>query len=215
MGLVKLENINKNYGENKIIQDLSLEINEGEMLAIKGESGSGKSTLLNIIGLIESIDSGRYIIDNEENIKVNSKKSTKVLREKINYLFQNFALIDEESVLENLLIGLKYVKISNKEKLERIDNALEQVGLRGYENRKIYELSGGEQQRISIARCILKPCKMILADEPTGSLDKENVMLILELLKKLNSEGKTIVIVTHDDFVSSQCSRVLELKKIK
>ncbi|MGG7178309.1 ABC transporter ATP-binding protein [Clostridium paraputrificum] len=211
MEMIKLENINKSYGDNKILTNFSLSINDGEFVAITGESGKGKSTILNILGLLEDINSGKLVIDGMENIKANSSKANKVIREKISYLFQNFALVNEETVKYNLNLALKYVKVSKKEKVDRIKSALKSVGLCGYEERKIYELSGGEQQRVAIARAILKPSKIVLADEPTGSLDQANVRLILELLKELNKGGKTIIIVTHDKDVSNACDRIITL----
>lgn len=211
MGIIELKNINKAYENHKVLDDFSLSINEGEMVAITGTSGVGKSTVLNIIGLLENFDSGEYIIDGQKNIKANSRKSVKVLRNTINYLFQNFALIDEESVEYNLELALKYVKACKTEKKNLLNNALEKVGLVGYEKRKIYELSGGEQQRVAIARCMLKPAKIILADEPTGSLDETNVKLVLDLLKSLNKKGLTVIAVTHDKFVASNCSREISL----
>jgi putative ABC transport system ATP-binding protein len=214
MAIIEFKNICKSYGKKQIFKDLSFEIEDGEMVAIIGESGSGKSTILNIIGLLETIDSGKYILDGEENIKINSGRATIALRKNINYLFQNFALIEEESVYSNLEIALKYTKKSKKEKLDSIKNALIEVGLKDYENRKIYELSGGEQQRVAIARCILKPSKIILADEPTGSLDKNNVLIVLDLLKKLNKKGQTVIIVTHDPFVAESCTRIINLNQL-
>ncbi|SMC24984.1 putative ABC transport system ATP-binding protein [Clostridium acidisoli DSM 12555] len=211
MGIIELKNINKHYGEHKILNNFSLDINKGEMVAITGASGRGKSTILNIMGLLEGFDSGDYLIDGEKNVKVNSRRSVKILRETINYLFQNFALIDEESVGYNLELALKYVRANKTEKKNMIKNALNQVGLDGYEKKKIYELSGGEQQRVSISRCMLKPSKIILADEPTGSLDESNVKLVLNLLKVLNEKGKTVIIVTHDKFVASNCTREISL----
>lgn len=211
MEIIKLESINKSYGDRKILKNFSLSINDGEFVAITGESGKGKSTILNILGLLEDIDDGKFKIDGMENIKVNSSKSNKVIREKISYLFQNFALVDEETVKYNLSLSLRYVKISKKEKNDKIKNALKAVGLCGYEDRKIYELSGGEQQRVAIARVMLKPSKIVLADEPTGSLDEANVRLILDLLKQLNKDGKTIIIVTHDKYVANECDRVINL----
>lgn len=211
MSIIRLNNINKSYGANKILKDLSLDVEKGEMLAIMGESGKGKSTLLNIIGLIEKFDSGNLIIDGIDNLKPNSRVVPKLLREKIGYLFQNFALIDNKDVEENLLIALEYIKLSKKKKKEKVSEALKYVGLSGYENRKIYELSGGEQQRVAMARLVLKPCKVVLADEPTGSLDEKNRDIVLQLLKKLNIEGKTILIVTHDKEVASICSRIIKL----
>lgn len=211
MEIIELNNINKKYGEKIILENFSLKVHEGELLAIMGKSGSGKSTILNIMGLLEDFDSGELIIDGEKNVKCNSIRSNKILREKISYVFQNFALIDEKSVLDNLNISLKYVPMSSNYKLKRIKEILKVVGLEGFENRKIYELSGGEQQRIAIARVMLKPCKIVLADEPTGSLDKENRDVIINLLESLNKNGKTVVIVTHDDYVGDKCNRVVNL----
>jgi len=211
MVLIELKDITKRFGKKSILNKFSLEVQEGEFIAIMGNSGSGKSTILNIIGLLEPFDNGQLIIDGEINIAPNSSKSTKLLREKISYLFQNFALVDDETVAYNLELALKYVKGSKKEKFEKLKNALDIVGLKDYEKRKIYELSGGEQQRVAIARIMLKPCKIILADEPTGSLDEKNREVVLDLLKKLNLDGKTVVIVTHDKFVASQCQRVINL----
>lgn len=211
MELIKLEGVNKAFGNKKVLDKFSLSINEGEFLAITGESGKGKTTVLNLIGLLEEQDSGNIIIDGMKNILPNSKKSTKVLREEISYLFQNFALIDEETVSYNLSIATKYIKSSKNEKLKKIKDALKTVGLSGYENKKIYELSGGEQQRVAIARIILKPSKIILADEPTGSLDEENAKAIFSLLRSINKEGKTVIIVTHDKKLAEQCDRVVRL----
>lgn len=211
MAIVELKNIEKKYGEHIVLNNFSLKVNEGEMVALTGKSGCGKSTLLNIIGLLENIDSGEYLLDGEKINKLNSRQAMRALRSKINYLFQNFALIEEETVLANLEIATKYLTVSKKDKLAFISKSLEQVGLKGYEKRKIYELSGGEQQRVAIARCILKPCKIVLADEPTGSLDAENVDIVISLLKKLNESGKTVIIVTHDKYVASKCDRNVSL----
>lgn len=211
MKIIELKNVYKSYGNNKVLTDLSLSIDSGEFVAITGESGKGKSTILNIMGLLENVDAGQVIIDGVSDIIPNSIKATKTIREKICYLFQNFALIDEETVEYNLNIALKYVKISKNEKSEKIKEALKAVELQGYEKRKIYELSGGEQQRVSIARAILKPSKIILADEPTGSLDEKNVKRILMLLRDLNKTGKTVVIVTHDKALANECDRVINL----
>lgn len=211
MSIVELNNITKKYGNKKLFDKFSLKINKNELVAITGPSGKGKTTILNMIGLLEEFDEGELLIDGQKNIKVNSSKATKILREKIGYLFQNYALVDDETVYYNLDLALKYVKNNRKEKNELIKKALNDVGLKGFEKRKIYELSGGEQQRVAIARIILKPCKVILADEPTGSLDEKNRDLVLDLLKKLNSEGRTIVLVTHDEFVANQCDRIINI----
>ncbi|MGL4572680.1 MAG: ABC transporter ATP-binding protein [Clostridium sp.] len=211
MSLIQISNMSKYFGDREIFRDFSLNIERGEILAITGKSGCGKSTLLNIIGLIEDFDEGILTIDNISNIRVNSSLSNKLLREKISYLFQNFALVDEETVRYNLELALKYNSKGKKDKKEKIENALKFVGLEGYEENYIYELSGGEQQRIAIGRAMLKPSEIILADEPTGSLDEENRELVINLLKEINKTGKTIIIVTHDSYVAGECTREIKL----
>ena len=211
MSIIELNSITKRYGNKKILDHFSLKIDENELVAITGPSGKGKTTILNIIGLLEKFDEGELLIDGESNIKVNSSKATKVLREKISYLFQNFALIDDETVFYNLDLALKYVNADKAEKNQLIKNVLNNVGLSGSEKSKIFELSGGEQQRVAIARIMLKPCKIVLADEPTGSLDEENSYKILKLLKLLKTNGKTIVIVTHNNNIANQCDRIVTI----
>lgn len=206
--MIELLNINKAYEGNVVLKNFSLTINDGEFIAVTGPSGCGKSTLLNILGLLERCDSGQIIIDKEVILSPRSRKATKILREKISYLFQNFALIDEESVFNNLILALRYIK-GNKKDL--ISNALSRVGLAGYEHKKVYQLSGGEQQRIAVARLLLKPAKIILADEPTGSLDRENRDLIIQMLQELNHIGKTVLIVTHDQEIAMKADRIIRL----
>lgn len=193
--IIKVSQLCKQFGDNVIFKDFSLEIEEGTMIAIQGKSGSGKSTFLNIIGTIEGYDQGVVEVFNQINVKPNSKKSEKLLRTRIAYLFQNYALIDNLSVKDNLKIALKYSK--NKSS-DDISTVLKSVGLEGFENKRIFELSGGEQQRVALARVMLKPCDLVLADEPTGNVDEENKIKIMEIFKTLNMLGKTIVIVTHD-----------------
>lgn len=209
--MIELVNINKNFGEKTILDNCSFNINPNDFVAIVGESGSGKTTLLNILGLIESVDSGKVKMFDEEYIKPNSIQANKLIRERIGFVFQNFALIDNQTVLYNLLMAMKYRTLKKREKLVEIEKVLEFVGLGGYQNKKIYELSGGEQQRIAIARAILKPHDLILADEPTGSLDDVNKQIIFELFEKLNEQGNTIIIVTHDFELAKKCKRVLKI----
>ena len=209
--MIKLENVTKTIGKKVILENLSLKINQGDLVAIVGKSGSGKSTLLNLLGLIDGDYSGHYEIFGQKNVLVNSAKSQAIIREHISYLFQNFALIDNETVEYNLMLALKYVKLSKKDKIKRIEEILERVGLPSTLHQKVSELSGGEQQRIAVARAILKPSQLLLADEPTGSLDPENRDLVLNFLLDMNKEGKTVIIVTHDAYVAQQCHRVIEL----
>lgn len=176
-----------------------------------GESGHGKTTLLNIIGLISNKSSGDITIYNSINPNISSKEAMLLRRNKIGYLFQNYGLIDDESVLWNLKLALAYKKISKKEKINKIDNLLEEFNILKLRNKKVYQLSGGEQQRIAIIRLILKESDLILADEPTGSLDSENRNFIMSSLKNLNKTGKTIIIVTHDPYVASNCEKVINI----
>lgn len=180
--MIELREISKRYGDINILDGFSMHVNKGEMVVVVGKSGCGKSTLLNIVGLLEKVDEGHVIIDNMQDIIPQSRLAITVIREKIGYLFQNFALVDEETVFYNLNLALRYVK-GNKKRI--IEEALQIVGLQGYENKKIYKLSGGEQQRIALARIMIKPSKIILADEPTGSLDTENRDVVINMLRKL------------------------------
>lgn len=213
MNIIKLNNITKTYGNNTVLNRFSMEVETGDFIAITGPSGCGKSTLLNIIGMIESFDSGTYEIYDAVNPKVDSEECIQILRNKISYLFQNFALVNEKTVAYNLEIALHFVKASKCQKKELMKNALNKVGLDGFENKKVFQLSGGEQQRVALARIMLKPSELILADEPTGSLDMGNRDNIMTILTQLNKEGKTIIIVTHDPSIVECAKKVIYLEK--
>lgn len=209
--MIELKNLHKSFGEKVIFKSLNYKIDTGSMVAIIGKSGCGKSTLLNMIGLLDSDYTGTILIDKNDIAKMNEKKKSVYIRNNINYLFQNYALIDNETVEENLLLALTYHKIKKTEKIDKINNALKSVGLESYNNKKVYTLSGGEQQRIALARVILKKGNIILADEPTGNLDDNNSKIVMDILKQLQKEGKTIVIVTHNQKIADQCDEVLNL----
>lgn len=204
--IVDLSNVCKSFGKQEIFHKLNLKIERGEFIVMIGKSGSGKSTLLNMIGLLLKADSGSITLFGETNIAPYSRKAEKLLRTKIGYLFQNFALIDEESVYDNLKLVIK-----GKNKQEQMDQVLRDVGLSGYGSKKIYACSGGEQQRIALARLLLKPCDLILADEPTGSLDHENKLIVCQLLEKMHMAGKTIIVVTHDEELKQFADRIISL----
>lgn len=204
--IVDLSNVCKSFGKQEIFHKLNLKIERGEFVVMIGKSGSGKSTLLNMIGLLLKADSGSITLFGETNIAPYSRKAEKLLRTKIGYLFQNFALIDEESVYDNLKLVIK-----GKNKQEQMDQVLRDVGLSGYGSKKIYTCSGGEQQRIALARLLLKPCDLILADEPTGSLDHENKLIVWQLLEKMHMAGKTIIVVTHDEELKQFADRIISL----
>lgn len=209
--MIETVNLSKSYGNHVVINNLNLKIKEQEMVAIVGPSGCGKSTLLNIIGQIDDQYDGTLLIDEKIMNKLNQSQKEKFIRYHINYLFQNFALIETETVKENLLIGLEYSKLKKQEKNERIAEVLKKVKLEKTLNKKVYELSGGEQQRIALARIMLKPGNIVLADEPTGNLDKDSSLLVMKVLKELQKDGKTIIIVTHSEEIARQCDRIVEL----
>lgn len=211
MRIIQLKNISKSYGDRKILNQFSLEIEKGEFIAITGESGAGKSTLMNIMGLLENFESGEYEVCGIKNPKPGTRISTKLMRNELSYLFQNFALINNKTVRYNLELALHFSKMERSEKIKVMEHALHEVGLHHIENKKICSLSGGEQQRVALARILLKPSQIILADEPTGSLDSHNRDKVMTILTKLNQSGKTIIVVSHDNEVVKTAHRVITL----
>ncbi|WP_410652645.1 ABC transporter ATP-binding protein [Amycolatopsis sp. cmx-4-54] len=209
----ELQGVRKSHGDRRVLDDLDLRIEKGEFVGLAGASGTGKSTVLNLIGLLDAPDDGEVRILGEKAPGPRTRAANLQRRYRLGYLFQNFALIDNESVAHNLRVALTYAERGTRgtPKRERIADALARVGLPGAEDRKIFSLSGGEQQRVAVARLLLKPCDIVLADEPTGSLDAKNRDVVLGLLGKLNESGKTIVVATHDDAVADRCSRVVDL----
>ena len=208
--MIEIKNLTKLYDHQYIFKNFNLKIPKQTMVAIMGKSGKGKTTLLNIIGLLEDYQSGEVIIDGQS-ITYGSLDAMLALRYQISYLFQNFALIDTMSVEDNLKIALEYSSLTKKEKELAIKEALKSVGLSGKEKRKVHTLSGGQQQRVARARIILKDSPIILCDEPTGSLDHDNAMIIMKLLMQLRNQGKTIIIVTHDSSIAQLCDTVINL----
>ncbi|RFB33494.1 ATP-binding cassette domain-containing protein [Bacillus sp. RC] len=205
--MIELIQVSKSYGSKQLFKDFSLKIQPKEFVTITGNSGSGKTTLLNVMGLLEKVDSGTVTIQNVKN--PDWKTSQKLRRYSIGYIFQNFALLENETVRKNLDLSTKYNKNYTEEALYE---TLEEVGLSiDILKKKVYELSGGEQQRIAIARTMIKPCDIIFADEPTGNLDSYNKGIIIGLLKKLNFLGKTIVCVTHDQDVAASSDRTINI----
>ena len=199
--MINIVNLNKSFGEKTLFKDFNATINNGEFVFFTGVSGCGKTTLLNMIGSIEKVDSGKIEIDGV-NIAL-AKNRLMLFREVYGFLFQNFALVENKTVEENLSFILPKFASGLT-----IDEALERVGLSGFQKTKIYKLSGGEQQRVALARLILKKCSVILADEPTGSLDKNNALLVMDILKGLNKDSKTVIVVTHNEALIENDSRV-------
>lgn len=207
--VIELNNICKSFGSNKVLENINISFSKGEMIALVGKSGSGKSTLLNIIGLLEARDSGDVIYNGKDIKNINSKQAMLIRRYNLGYIFQNFALIENETVIENLKLALEYRNVKNKNEL--IEDILRDLGLEGYKDHKVYQLSGGQQQRIALARVALKPCDIILADEPTASLDKENGDIVINMLKKYRDEGKLVIIATHDMNLAESCDKKVNL----
>lgn len=202
--MIELKGISKAYDNKILYKELDLVIEDGEFVVFSGKSGCGKTTLLNIIGGLEKPDAGEVLVDSK-NINT-TKNKLEFYQNKVGFLFQNFALVEKKSVEENL--DLVYTKSRNN---VTIEEALKEVGLLDKVNTKVYKLSGGEQQRVALARLMIKKCDIILADEPTGSLDKENADEVMRILKAINKKGKTIIMVTHSDEYKSMADRVIEL----
>lgn len=202
--MIKIQNLHKAFGNNILFEDFNLNIDSGDYVTISGESGCGKTTLLNMIGGLERINQGKIDVFDLDITK--QRNLQKYFAQTVGFVFQNFALIDDKTVMENL----KLVSKKNRSNMS-ITQALESVGLEDKANNKVYTLSGGEQQRIALARLMIKKCNLILADEPTGSLDKKNADIVMHILKQMHETGKTIVLVTHDEEIKKMGNRVINL----
>ena len=211
---LQVDALNKSFGSNTVLHNISFEIESGESVALVGPSGCGKSTLLNIIGLLETLDSGTINLEGRAYPSINSKKATLMRRTEINYLFQSFALINDWKVSKNLSLALQYTKLSKQEQERLIRATLESYGIGEKFDAVVNELSGGEKQRVAIARAMIKPGNLILADEPTGSLDKAMATIVIDsLLDSVRANHKTLLMVTHDMGIAQRCDRIIELPK--
>lgn len=214
--MIRLKNVSKIYknGLNELMAlcNINLSINSGEFVSIMGTSGSGKSTLLNIIGNMDNPSSGEYWLNERRVSLLNNNELSKIRNAETSFIFQHFALMSEYNVFENVELPLLRRKISKKEKKIIINSTLESLGIGEVSKKYPTELSGGQQQRVAIARALVSGSKIILADEPTGALDNDTSISILELMKKLNEEGITIIMVTHDEIVSSYAKRIIKIE---
>lgn len=214
--MIKLNNIKKHYVTSgvvtKALDGIDLEIEDGEMLAIMGSSGSGKSTLLNIIGCMDNMTDGTYIYNNQVVSDMSLNQRKKFCKEHISFIFQDFALMDDYTVYENIELPLLLKGVKRKERKKQILEYMEKLGIIKLLKKYPKQLSGGEKQRTAIARAIIAGNDIILADEPTGALDSDNSKNIMELLKKINSQGKTVIIVTHDEQVAKYAKKVFYIK---
>lgn len=214
--MLKINKLHKSYaiGDSSlhVLKGVDLSVEEGEMVAIMGSSGSGKSTLLNIIGMLDEADEGEYILDNVP-IKNLTEKKAAIYRNKfLGFIFQSFNLINYKSALDNVALPLYYQGIKRKERIEKSLEHLEKVGLKNWAEHLPNELSGGQKQRVAIARALAANPKLLLADEPTGALDTKTSHEIMDFLQSLNDEGKTILMVTHEEDIASMCKRIIRLK---
>lgn len=214
--MIKITDLNKTYNYNKpnafhALHDISLEIADGEMTAIIGRSGAGKSTLLHIIGCIDKFESGTYEIDGKDVSKLSDRELSKVRNKMVGIVMQDFALIDSYTVIQNVMTPLYFAKIKGKKAKEMCISALKAVNMEEYADKPVTNLSGGQKQRIAVARAIVNDPSFILADEPTGALDTKTSEEIIQLFKKLNKEGKTVIIITHDRTVADSCTRQIEI----
>ena len=212
--IVKLEQVTKKYGKRTILNHFSMTVNHGDFAALIGPSGSGKSTILNIIGLLEQFDSGSYLLNDKSAPGVNSRKATLARRNDINYLFQTFALVSNMTVRQNLKLALNFSRVPKNKTDKQIADILAEVGLQNRLDDTVATMSVGEKQRVALARAFLKPGELILADEPTGSLDPQLALHVLKLIQKLQREHhKTIIMVTHDMKLAQAADYQIVLKK--
>ncbi len=213
--ILDLKNIYKDYQQEKLVvpvlKDVSLEVDEGEYVAIMGPSGSGKTTLMNIIGCLDRPTAGTYRLAGEDILKCKDREMSDVRLKSIGFVFQSFHLLPRQSALDNVALPLSYAGVKKKERKNRAMAALERVGLGDRVNFKPTQLSGGQKQRVAIARAMVNNPKILLADEPTGALDSKSGKQIMELFEKLNEEGVTIVMITHDKAIAAYAKRVVHI----
>ena len=213
--MIKLDNIKKVFQTEEVetwaLRNISLEVKEGEFVAIMGPSGCGKSTLLNIIGLLNNPSGGSYLLDGKDVSTLKESERTLIRRGMMGFVFQSFNLIDELNVVENIELPLLYMGVSGKERRKRAEEVMERVAMSHRAKHYPSQLSGGQQQRTAIARAILPRPKLILADEPTGNLDSKNGKEVMDLLSELHKEGTTIVMVTHSQHDANYADRVINM----
>jgi len=214
--MIKIQNLSKVFRteelETRALNEISLEIKEGEFVTIMGASGCGKSTLLNIVGLLDDVSSGSYQLLNQEISGLKEKERAKIRKENIGFVFQNFNLIDELSVYDNIELPLIYNNVSASERKKKVEAIAERLAISHRLKHFPQQLSGGQQQRVAVARALINDPKIILADEPTGNLDSKNGNEVMELLTDLHANGATILMVTHSDYDASFSQKTIFMK---
>lgn len=214
--MIQIKNLSKVYRteevETKALSEVSITINQGEFVTIMGSSGSGKSTLLNIVGLLDSATTGNYELLNQEMVGMKEQEKSKIRKQNIGFIFQNFNLIDELSVFDNIELPLIYNNIPASERKQKVEAIAERLAISHRLKHYPQQLSGGQQQRVAVARALINDPKIILADEPTGNLDSKNGNEVMELLTDLHANGATILMVTHSDYDASFSQRTIFMK---
>ncbi|MCA3747929.1 MAG: ATP-binding cassette domain-containing protein [Rubrobacter sp.] len=209
--MIVVEDLSKSFGSRTLWSGVSFTVDRGEMLALVGPSGAGKSTLLNCIGLLETADGGEIRVDGSDITRFGRGARRRFRRDTLGYLFQNYALIDNATVSANLDVAVAASGVALRRRRREYGAALARVGLAGRAKEKIYRLSGGEQQRVALARLLVKKPALILADEPTGALDKANEAMVMEVLREMSRQGATVIVATHQDRVQAGCDSLFEV----
>ncbi|CAN5633519.1 ABC transporter ATP-binding protein [soil metagenome] len=214
--MIRLQQVNKSYkmgaSSMHVLKGIDMHIREGEMVSIMGSSGSGKSTLLNILGILDKYDTGEYILNGIKIKDLNQSKAAEIRNRQLGFVFQSFNLLSFKNAVENVALPLYYQKVSRKERNKLALEFLDRVGLKDWANHSPNEMSGGQKQRVAIARALITNPKVILADEPTGALDSQTTLEVMDILDQVHQSGVTVVIVTHEPDVAARTQRLIRIK---